>query len=55
MSIARARKAVVGLVGLAAQVVAAGAVPERYQGWGAAVIALATALGVYAVPNQPPA
>lgn len=41
----------VALVGLAAQGVDAGLVPAHYQPYGAVVVALATALGVYQVRN----
>lgn len=53
MKLAQIRKAVVAVVGVAAQVAAAGVLPEAWKPWGAVVLAVATAAGVYAVPNQP--
>jgi hypothetical protein len=46
-----ARKFGVGLLGALATAAAAGLVPAPYDRWAPVVIALATALGVYAVPN----
>lgn len=46
-----ARKAVVALVGVVAQAVNLGLLPEQWQEWAAVVIALATAVGVYQAPN----
>lgn len=50
-----ARKWGVSLLGGAAVVLAANGelIPERYRPWAVAVVALATALGVYAAPNRP--
>ncbi len=48
-----ARKWGIALIGAAAQLVAAGLLPDNLKPWGAVVLALATALGVYAVPNTP--
>jgi hypothetical protein len=49
----RSRKWGVALIGVLAQVVALGILPDKYQQIGAALVALAVALGVYAVPNRP--
>lgn len=49
------RKYAVAVVGVLVQVVSAGVLPDEYQPWGAVVVALATALGVYQVPNDTPA
>ena len=54
-TLARASKLLVALLGVVAQVAANPLVPARYQAIAAAIIALATALGVYAVPNAPAA
>ena len=48
-----ARKWGIAVVGVLAQAAASGLLPEQYQPWGAVVIALATALGVYGVRNHP--
>ena len=55
MSLAKVRKLVVAGIGALAQAVAAGLLPAKYEAWGAVILALATALGVYAVPNAPTA
>jgi hypothetical protein len=55
LTLANVRKAVTALVGVAAQLAALGVVPERYLPWVQVVIALGTAIGVYVVPNAPPA
>lgn len=52
MTIASVRKAIAAVIGVLAQVAAVGALPEEWAPWGAVVIAVATALGVYAVPND---
>ena len=54
-TLARASKLLVALLGVVAQVAANPLVPAKYQAIAAAIIALATALGVYAVPNAPAA
>jgi hypothetical protein len=51
---ARARKYLVALMGVAAQLVAAGLIPDPWAGRVQLVLALATAVGVYAAPNAPP-
>lgn len=51
--LARTRKALVAVAGVAAQAVALGVLPQQWQLWGAVVVALATALGVYVAPNAP--
>ena len=50
MTVAQVRKALVAVLGVAAQVPAT-ALPEAWRPWAAVVVALATAVGVYAVPN----
>ena len=52
--IARARKFLVSVVGLVAMLVASGALHGTAQNVAQAVIAVATALGVYAAPNAQP-
>jgi hypothetical protein len=47
------RKLLVAAIGGLAQVAASGTLPDRYQAWAAAVLAIATAAGVYVVPNAP--
>ena len=49
----RYRKALVAVLGIAVQAVQYGVIPQQYQAWGAVVLALATALGVYVTPNAP--
>lgn len=49
--LSQSRKWGLALLGVALQAVSAGVLPEKYQPWGAVVVALATALGVYHVPN----
>lgn len=51
--IARYRKAAVAVAGVLGQVLAAGVLPPTWQPWAAVALALATALGVYQVPNAP--
>lgn len=53
--LARYRKAIAAAVGALAEIVALGVLPEQYQSWATTLIAVATAAGVYAVPNEPPA
>ena len=48
------RKYAVAVIGVLVQVASAGVLPEKYQPWAAVVVALATALGVYHVPNATP-
>ena len=55
MSLATVRKFAAAIAGALAQAVAAGVLPEQYAKWAAVAIAIATALGVYAVPNADPA
>lgn len=47
------RKAVTAILGFALTLLAAGVLPEEWSPWVQAVIAAATALGVYQVPNGP--
>ncbi len=49
----RARKFLVAAVGALAVIVAAGILPEPAKSWAVAALAVATALGVYRVPNAP--
>jgi hypothetical protein len=49
----QARKAVVALAGTVGQALNAGLVPEEWRPWVAIGLAVATALGVYAAPNDP--
>lgn len=49
----RYRKLIVALVGALSQALALGLLPAPGDHWAAVVIALATAAGVYATPNQP--
>jgi hypothetical protein len=49
----RARKFLVGAVGLAAQVLASGVLDGDAQLWVQAAIAVAFAAGIYQVPNAP--
>jgi len=49
----RYRKAAAAAAGVLAQLVAAGAIPEQWRPWASVVLAVATALGVYAAPNSP--
>jgi hypothetical protein len=49
------RKWGVALLGVVAQAAASGAVPDKYAPWAAVVVAVATAVGVYSVPNAAPA
>lgn len=53
--LAPVRKAAVAVLGVAAQVAALGLLPEAWKPWAAVVIAVATAEGVYQVPNRPAA
>jgi len=55
MTVSRIRKALVAVAGVVAQAVALGVLPPAWQPWGAVLVALATALGVYATPNSPAA
>jgi hypothetical protein len=50
--IKRYAKALVALAGTALEVVNVAALPERWQSWIAAALAVATTLGVRGVPNQ---
>jgi len=49
------RKAIVAALGLAATLVAAGVLDDQAEAIVTGLLAVATAAGVYAVPNQPPA
>jgi hypothetical protein len=49
--VARVRKALVALLGAAAEVASNSALPQKYQAWASVVIALAVAVGVYQIPN----
>jgi hypothetical protein len=53
MTVSRIRKALIAVAGAVAQAVALGVLPPEWQAWGAVVVALATALGVYVTPNAP--
>ena len=53
MTFANVRKFALAALGGLAQVAAAGLLPEQYRPWATVVLAVATALGVYAVPNAP--
>lgn len=55
MTLATIRKFLVAAIGAALEAVNAGLVPAAYAHWVAVVVAVATALGVYAVPNSTPA
>lgn len=48
---AQVRKAAVAVVGAAAEAASVGLIPAPYDKYGTVVVALATALGVYQVPN----
>ena len=50
-----ARKYAVALVGVLVQGLQVVTLPEQYQPWVTVALALATALGVYHVPNDTPA
>jgi hypothetical protein len=50
----RARKYAVGLLGVLAQLLVAGVVPAPWDSRAQLLLALATALGVYGVPNERP-
>lgn len=47
----RYRKLALAALGGLAQVAASGLMPEQYKPWAAVILAIATAAGVYAVPN----
>jgi len=49
--LAEARKALAAVAGFAATAVASGVLPPRQASWAVVIIALATAAGVYSVPN----
>lgn len=49
----RIRKAVVAVLGLAATLVAAGVLDDQMEAIVTGLLALATAAGVYSVPNEP--
>ena len=49
----RVRKALVAACGVAAMVVSTGVLEENAEVWLNAALALATAAGVYVVPNKP--
>ena len=51
----RIRKFLVAAVGVLAMVVTTGSLEENVETWINAVLALATAAGVYVVPNRPAA
>lgn len=51
--VAKYRKLVTAGVGAAAELVSLGFLPNQAQSWVAAVVAVLTTLGVYAVPNAP--
>jgi hypothetical protein len=53
--LSEARKAIVAVLGVAATAVANGLITGTAVKWVSVAIAVATALGVYAVPNKPPA
>lgn len=53
--VARVRKAVVSVAGAAAYLLAAGLLPDPVAGYVAGALAVLAAVGVYAVPNAPPA
>ena len=50
----RYRKAIAATIGALAEVVALGVLPEQYEAWVTALIAVATVAGVYGVSNEPP-
>ena len=47
------RKTVVAVVGIAAMLLAQGVLSDNYAKYAAMVVAIGTALGVYATPNAP--
>lgn len=49
----KARKFAAALVGAVVQVVQMNVLPEKYQAWATGIVAFLTALGVYAVRNEP--
>lgn len=51
--LARYRKAIAAVLGALAEIVALNVLPERHEGWIVCLIAAATALGVFSVPNEP--
>jgi len=53
-SVARARKFVVALLGALVGLVAQGVIDGDAAQWVTTAVAVATALGVYAVPNEAP-
>ena len=49
----RYRKTIAAVVGVVAQLVATGVLDDPELKWASALIAVATAAGVYSVPNDP--
>ena len=55
MTVKEIAKFITALIGAAVAAAAAGLIPDSYAKWITVGVAFATAIGVYAVPNGPPA